>query len=234
MDDDQAGVESSYSVSPYGHHGGIALSNSEKAEALAENLETQFQPVTDPSVSAVIEMVDLRLRSYFMASASEPKLTNPEEVQITIRDLQDGKAQGPNGIQNRALKQHPQQAVSLLVLIFNSILLTQHFPTAWKHARVISILKPGKHPALPSSNRPISLLDTIGKLFEKILLARILHEVSGRGLMRDEQFGFRPRHSTWLQLAERITTNFGEKRLRGAVFLDVAKTFVFRLDRCPP
>jgi hypothetical protein len=71
-------------------------------------------------------------------------------------------------------------------------------------------------------------LDTIGKIFEKILLARILHEVGERGLLRDEQFGFRPRHSTSLQLArlvERITRNFGERRLTGAVFLDVAKAF---------
>ena len=46
--------------------------------------------------------------------------------------------------------------------------------------------------------------------------------------MRDEQFGFRPRHSTFLQLArlvERITRNFGEKRLTDVVFLDVAKAF---------
>ena len=50
----------------------------------------------------------------------------------------------------------------------------------------ISIFKPGKDPALPSSYRPISLLDTIGKLFEKILLARILHVVTERGMMRDE------------------------------------------------
>jgi hypothetical protein len=93
---------------------------------------------------------------------------------------------------------------------------------------VISILKPGNDPALPSSYRPISLLDTIGKLFEKILLARILHVLKERALMRDEQFGFRPRHSTSLQLApvvERITRNFGEKRLTGAVFVDVAKAF---------
>jgi hypothetical protein len=44
--------------------------------------------------------------------------------------------------------------------------------------------------------------------------------------MRDEQFGFRARHSTSLQLAclvERITRKFDEKRLTGAVFLDVAK-----------
>ena len=46
--------------------------------------------------------------------------------------------------------------------------------------------------------------------------------------MWDELFGFRTRHSTSLQLArlvERITRNFGEKRLTGAVFLDVAKAF---------
>ena len=101
---------------------------------------------------------------------------------------------------------------------------------------MISILKPGKDPALPSSYRLITLLDTIGKLFEKILLARILHEVSEGGLMRDEQFGFRPRHSTSLQLTrlvERITRNFGEKRLTGAAFLDVAKA-LYRLDRWPP
>ena len=46
--------------------------------------------------------------------------------------------------------------------------------------------------------------------------------------MRNEQFGFRPRHSTSLQLTrlvERITSNFGENRFTGAVFLDVAKAF---------
>ena len=157
-----------------------------------------------------------------MTPASETNLTNPEEVQEAIRGLKVGNALGPNGIPNRALKHLPQRTVSFLVLIFNAILANHHFPTARKHARVIYILKTGKDPVLSSSYRPISLLDTIGKLFEKILLSRILHEVNVRGLLRNEQFGFRPRHSTSLQLArlvERIN------RLTGAVFLDVAKAF---------
>jgi hypothetical protein len=149
VEDDQAGDESSYSVAPLVTPGGIALSDSEKAEALADNLETQCQPVTDPSVPAVIETVNVGLWSYFMVPAGEPKLTNPEEVQEAIRGLKVSKAPGPNGIPNRALKLLPQRAISLLVLILNAILLTHHFPTAWKHARVISILKPGKDPALP-------------------------------------------------------------------------------------
>jgi hypothetical protein len=46
--------------------------------------------------------------------------------------------------------------------------------------------------------------------------------------MRDEQFGFRPKHSTSLQLSrrvERIARNLAERRLTGAVFFDVAKAF---------
>ena len=57
--------------------GGIALSDSEKAEALADSLEGQFQPVTVPSVSAVIEMVDVALESYLQTPASEHKVDHP-------------------------------------------------------------------------------------------------------------------------------------------------------------
>ena len=77
VEDDQAGDESFYYASPLGHPVGITLPDSEKDEALANILEIQFQQVTYPSVPAVIEMVDVELRSYFMALASEPKLTNP-------------------------------------------------------------------------------------------------------------------------------------------------------------
>jgi len=83
--------------------------------------------VTNPSFLAGIEMVDVGLRSYLIAYASEHKI-NPEEVQETITGLKIGKAPNPNGIQNRALKYLPQRAVSLLVLIFNAILLIHHIP----------------------------------------------------------------------------------------------------------
>jgi 16S rRNA C1402 (ribose-2'-O) methylase RsmI len=46
--------------------------------------------------------------------------------------------------------------------------------------------------------------------------------------MRDEQFGYQLMYSTSLRLAlllESITRDFGEKRLTGAVFRDVTKTF---------
>jgi hypothetical protein len=88
--DDQTGDGSSYSVSSPGHTG-WNRSQAEKAEALTDNLETQFLPVTDPSIPAVIEMIDVALRSYFLTPVSERKLTTPDEVQETIKVLRSAR-----------------------------------------------------------------------------------------------------------------------------------------------
>jgi hypothetical protein len=44
--------------------GGLALSDSEKAVALADSLEAQFQPLDDPSDPALTERVDVTMRAY--------------------------------------------------------------------------------------------------------------------------------------------------------------------------
>ena len=125
------------------------------------------------------------------APASEPPLTNSTEVSKAIADLKAGKAPRPNGaVSNRALGNLPRKAVTFLMKVFDGVLKWQHYPAVWKHARVISLRKPGKDPMLPSSYRPISLLDTVGKPFQKILLSWIMAEINSRGLLRDEQFGF--------------------------------------------
>jgi hypothetical protein len=219
------GDESHYSNTTPGC---TALSDSEKAEALADSLEALLQQVADPSDPSVIEMIDVALKAYTYEPAREPMSSNPAELQDAIRGLKITNAPGPDGIPNRALKHLPHLMILLLVELFNAILRTQCFPPVWKHARVIFILKPGKDPALPSSYPPIILLHTIRKVFEKLLLGRILSEICGRGLLRDEQFGFRPKHSTSFHLArlvERVSRNLGEKRFTDALSLNVAKAF---------
>jgi hypothetical protein len=109
--------------------GGLALSDSEKAEALEDSLEAQFPPVADPSDSAVIETVDVALRAYSYEPASERMLTDPVEVQDAIRGLRISKAPDPDGIPNRALKHLPQRVILLLVAHFNTIFRTQYFPS---------------------------------------------------------------------------------------------------------
>jgi hypothetical protein len=57
-------------------------------------------------------------------------------------------------------------------------------------------LQPGKPPKELTSYRPISLLQIVSKVFEKILLKRLLPMDENEGLIPNHQFGFRQRHST--------------------------------------
>jgi hypothetical protein len=182
-----------------------------------------FQPVDDPSDPAVIEA----MRAYEYAPATEPKLTSPSEVLQAIRGQKVGEALRQNGIPNRVLRHLPKRKIPFRTKVFNVVFRKQYFLAAWKHARVY-VLQPRRDPTLSSSHRPVSLLDTVGKLYEQILLTRVRREENERGLLRDEQFWFRPRHNTTQQLAclvERVDRNFNERQLSGAVFLDVTKAF---------
>jgi hypothetical protein len=63
---------------------------------------------------------------------------------------------------------------------------------------------------------------------ENIILTRFHGEANKHSFLCDKQFGFRPRHSTTLQLArlfETVNINIDQSRLIGAVFLDVATAF---------
>ncbi|GBP29027.1 Probable RNA-directed DNA polymerase from transposon X-element [Eumeta japonica] len=62
-------------------------------------------------------------------------------------------------------------------------------------AIIIGIPKPGKPCDLPSSYIPISLLNGLGKLYEKILRTRLSNHILNKGLIINKQFGFRPQHS---------------------------------------
>lgn len=99
-----------------------------------------------------------------------------------------------------------------------------YVPKCFKIAQVIMINKPNKPPEKVTSYRPISLLPTISKLFEKLLLKRLKPLVN----IPDFQFGFRNNHSTIEQI-HRVTTTieraFENKEFCPAAFLDVSQAF---------
>jgi hypothetical protein len=71
--------------------GGVALLDSGKAEALADSLAAQFQPVDDRSEPTVIEMVNEAMGAYKYFPATEPKITSPSEFLQVIRGLNLGR-----------------------------------------------------------------------------------------------------------------------------------------------
>jgi hypothetical protein len=80
--------------------------------------------------------------------------------------------------------------------------------------------KPGKDPKFPQDVRPINLLSTTGKLFEKVILKIAQRYIEGK--LKVSQFGFRARHSTTLQymrLTDHVISNFNQQHVYGCCIL---------------
>jgi hypothetical protein len=122
-------------------------------------------------------MVDVALGSYFQTPASEPKLTNTDESLEGIMDLMFGKAPRPNGILNTAVKDLTRASGIAPRLYIQRYPPQPSLSSSFDTRSSDPHPKTGEWSRTASSYRPISLMDTIGKLFEKILLSRILYEV---------------------------------------------------------
>ena len=117
-----------------------------------------------------------------------------------INNLENNKAPGFDLIDKKVLSELPQKAIIYLTMLSNGILRTGHFPALWKVSQIIMIHKPGKPMFEVTSYRPISLLPIVSKLFEKILLRRLMTALSELSVIPDHQFGFRQEHATIEQI----------------------------------
>ena len=82
--------------------------------------------------------------------------------------IENKSSSGHDGISNILLKYVKLGISKPLTLIINQMITTGMFPDSLKLAKIIPIYKKGK-PTDLSNYRPISLLPTISKIFERIL-----------------------------------------------------------------
>lgn len=151
-------------------------------------------------------------------------VTQDDLVNI-IKRLNNKKAPGGDGITNVMLKQLPRNKLFDLLNIYNACLKNCYYPTSWKNAIVVLFPKPGKDPRLPTNHRPISLLSTLGKVLEKLILLRLEPFLS---FIPKEQYGFRKNLSTTKQLIrliDFISDGIYKKESTALLMIDVAKAF---------
>ena len=94
---------------------------------------------------------------------------------ITIAEfLKRDKAPGPDNTHNEVLRLGTTTSLfHYLARLFTSSIQTGYIPTAWKLAALRMLLKPDKLPSLTASYRPISLMNSIMKLFERVIEQRL-------------------------------------------------------------
>ncbi|GIX68078.1 reverse transcriptase domain-containing protein [Caerostris darwini] len=83
-----------------------------------------------------------------------------------------------------------------LISLFNILIKYGIFPESWKISRVALIPKVNKDLTTASHYRPICLLSTIGKLFERVLTYKIIYHLETNNYIKHNQFGFRRGRST--------------------------------------
>ena len=162
------------------------------------------------------------------AAPQLPPLTN-DELSYAISSLKKNKAPGHDGITAEHIHLFRSSIEKHLYNIIESCLRLAYFPTAWKVADVLIIPKANKSDySAPSSYRPISLLPTMSKILEKVILRRMLHYSSQQNWLNTNQHGFRSDHSTVTAinaLKKQIDRGFRAKAYTVCIFLDIKGAF---------
>ena len=105
----------------------------------------------------------------------------------------------PEGIPSYFIVKVIHSILYPLTSLFNLSLKLNSIPFQWKNALVIPIFKKGNR-SDTSNYRPISLTSSFSRLFESILMEKMMLHVQEHNLVSHLQFGFLPRRSSAGQL----------------------------------
>lgn len=202
--------------------GGVTLSWRDTFEVLMKKAAPSDNPDDENERHAVTR----KENDEYINFNVEENITDAE-IDNEIRKLKKNKAPGLDGIQNEILKFLWKCKGEVISNLLNNCLRNASFPRDWKAAAITFILKDrNKDKTKIESYRPISLLPTMSKLYERIIVERLQVAYREKGLESERQFGFRKKKSTddaFLYLrrgVERATTKYVM-----AVFVDIEGAF---------
>ena len=113
----------------------------------------------------------------------------------TSSKLDVAKATGLHQIFNKILKLATPVIYKQLTDLFNLSLKSLEFPDDWKLVKVIPVFE-ARERNNPNNYRPISVLSTVSRVFEKLVYEQVYHYLVINNILDPRQSGFRSLHST--------------------------------------
>jgi len=123
------------------------------------------------------------------------KNTTPKEIEKIINSLKIKASSGYDEVSTNILKISAPFISSPLSYIFNKSMLSGTFPTRLKYTVVKPLLKK-RYKDNVANYRPVSLLTSFSKVFERIIYDRLLKHIETNNILAAEQFSFRSSSST--------------------------------------
>lgn len=184
-------------------------------EKLAEKIDVSNNPTVNKNQFRISNA------SFFLTPVTEPEIIN------LIKTLKDKKAPGIDKIKSEVIKKTSEIIAPYLVDLINSIFKTGQCPVEFKKAIITPLHKKGDKKCL-SNYRPISLLSTISKIFEKSVKTRLSAYLNKYNILSKSQFGFRENFSTndaIVTLVNQIYDSIDSAKPSICIFLDLARAF---------
>ncbi|KAJ2923473.1 hypothetical protein H1R20_g13621, partial [Candolleomyces eurysporus] len=165
----------------------------------------------------------------------EPERPWPKFSQLELRQALEAcsarSAPGPDHITWRHLKQilALPECGDIIIALANGCMESGHWPRHFKESTSVIIPKPNKPSySAPKAFRPIVLLNTLGKLIEKMISNRFQHDMIKYDLVDPNQMGGVRQRSTedaGLFLTHLVRSGWAQKLQTSVVAFDVAQFF---------
>lgn len=140
--------------------------------SIAQEFNQHFSSVWSTLVSASYLNTDICNETTSCNSSFSFGKIAPIDVQSAIDELKVTSGEGLDGIENRYLKLTSHILMYPLADLFNLSLSTCELPVIWKCARITPLYKGGD--VLDINNyRPISIICSISKVFEKLIYKQL-------------------------------------------------------------
>ena len=156
------------SVGPLKVNDVVVSEDSEMVELLSDQFKSVFtiedqggmallqpQPVTDEVMDEIGDISSDLVRTY-------------------LNKVKPNKAEGPDEVYARVLKECEREIALPLAIIFSKSLNETQIPSDWKRANVVPIFKKGDKSKV-ENYRPVSLTSLVCKVLESIIKDRIVH-----------------------------------------------------------
>ena len=189
----------------------------------ADYYETLFK---EPVVIRPHPYVDTSLVHWDNEMEKIPLVTYPEVLGV-LRTRKKKQSLDIHGLSPYILDKIPRNYWHMFVNLYNESFSKDYIMRKFKEVRMVLLAKKNAI-CTPDQTRPISLLDSFLKVQERLFLTRFLHVLKNRGILPDNQSGFRANHrlqTRVLLLIEQISSYMSNSVPVATVFVDFKSTF---------
>lgn len=154
-------------------------------------------------------------------------LTDANEIIQIVSNFQNKSSAGVDAIPINIMKESICYIAEPISNIINSSLITGIFPDSLKIGKICPIYKSGETD-LFANYRPISILPSFSKIFEKIVFNRLSSYLDKNCVLVNNQYGFRRKHSTYMAIMDMydsISQAVDKNEFAVGIFIDLSKAF---------